>query len=308
MALRINTVIRKFMTWAEGCLSPSTISAYRHQLRKWQSRVPNKVVNRLRPIDLTAWAKSWHEAQAIIRVLNWAANDARLIRHNPLQAVRKPGRGLRRRILTPQQMELLVRKSSPAARAFLVGLRETLGRPQEIRAATWDQLQPDTPGMPLDRALASGRALIVQTEFKDCRRRRDQTRPRVLLVSVCLGKLLLHMAKMSDARTGEIFRNTRGRPWTRNAVRIMMRRLRKRCKMLPDARGENVTAYTFRHSLATWAAAAGVVDRTLADLLGHVETRTTTRYLHLQVSHLRKAMAKIAPNRAKVRKKANRNA
>lgn len=306
MSIRVRTVIRKFMAWAECCLAPATIAAYRHQLDKFQLRVKNKVVRRLRPVDLTAWARTWHECQAIVRVLNWAVHDARIVRNNPLARMRKPARGLRRRILTPQQMEALLRASSPAARAFLVALRETLARPQEIRVATWEQLQSDTPGLALDRALAAGRAVIVQSAWKDSRRRADQSRQRVLLVSAVLGKLLLRMARERGERTGYLFLNSRGLPWTRNAVRIMMRRLRRRCNMAADANGENVTAYTFRHSLATWAAAAGVVDRTLADVLGHVETRTTTRYLHLQVAHLRKAMAKIAPKRTNTRVNRNR--
>ena len=68
-----------------------------------------------------------------------------------------------------------------------------------------------------------------------------------------------------------------------------MRRLRKD---LPNAAGctESIVTYSVRHSLATIAAAAGIRDRVLADIMGHTDTRTTARYLHLQVEHLRRAM------------------
>lgn len=306
MSIRIRTVIRKFLSWAEGALSQATVNAYRHQLTKFNRQVPNKVVCRLRPIDLTAWAKSWHEVQAIVRVCNWAVHDAKLIRINPLGRVRKPARGMRRRILTPQELARLCRRSRPAPRCFLLALRETMARPQEIRAASWDQLQADLPGMSIDDALASGHALIVQQEYKDCARRGDTSRPRVLLVSRRLGRLILRLGKTQTDRQGVIFKNSRGKAWTRNAVRCLLRRLRRRLQLASDARGENVTAYTVRHSLATWAAALGVVDRTLADLLGHVETRTTTRYLHLQVGHLRAAMARFTQDRRNARQNANR--
>jgi len=76
-----------------------------------------------------------------------------------------------------------------------------------------------------------------------------------------------------------------------------MRRLRKH--FVKESDTEKVVAYTVRHSTATIAAAAGVRDRMLADIMGHASTRTTARYQHLQVSHLRDAFELIERLRMK---------
>ena len=301
MRLTVRSLVTQFLRWAGNALAPASVAAYKHQLNKIPPRVRKKDAKRCRPVDLTEWAKTWHEAQAVVRLFNWAVEDAKLIRSNPFAAVRLPGRGQRKRIVAQAVLRRFMRSGRHSSRRFLMALRETLARPQEIRLACWEELQAEEIDMPIDVALREGRALIVQPEFKDRRRRHDATRPRVLLVSRRLGRLILRQAVPGQCMTGPIFRNNLGRPWTKNAVRCLMRRLRKRLRIDADARGENVTAYTFRHSLATLAASRGVTDRTLADILGHVETRTTARYLHLQVGHLRAAMERFAPDRSRVR-------
>lgn len=301
MRLTVHSLINQFLKWAGAALAPNTVAAYRHQLQKIPERIKKKQAISCRPIDLSTWAKTWHEAQAVVRLFNWAVEDARLIRSNPFAACRMPSRGGRRRIVGQAVLRKMMRSGRHASRRFLLALRETLARPQEIRLATWEQLQPQDVDTPIDQALADGTALIVQTDFKDRARRIDTTRPRVLLVSRRLGRAILRIAAQCEFRTGPIWTNNRGKAWTRNAVRCLMRRVRRRLDITADGRGENVVAYTFRHSLATIAASRGVTDRTLADILGHVETRTTSRYVHLSVGPLRAAMERIAPDRGKMR-------
>src|SRR5690606_9127555 len=99
--------------------------------------------------------------------------------------------------------------------------------------------------------------------------------------------------RVRTAGLGLVCRNTRGEGWTNNALRLAVRRL---CVSvgLDGADGlERITAYTIRHTAATAATAAGVRDRVLADLLGHTQTRTTARYQHLTVDHLRAAVETI---------------
>ncbi len=66
----------------------------------------------------------------------------------------------------------------------------------------------------------------------------------------------------------------------------------------PDEHGENVVAYTLRHTGGTRATAQGVRDRVLADLMGHAQTTTTRRYQHLQTEHLHAALQKTNQRRA----------
>lgn len=290
MSVTVRSMVSRFLKWAEKALAPNTVAAYRHQLGKVPRSMRDKIASRCRPADLTRWAKTWHECQAVVRLFNWARDEAGIVRTNPFSRVRLPARRGRKRIVGPATLATFLRKSQRAGREFLLAMRETFARPQEIRLATWEQLQAEDPDQAIDAALVEGRALIVQHEYKDSSRRKGEPKPRVLLVSRRLGRLILRIARRSRPRTGPIFLNFRNSPWSKNAVRCLMRRVRRRLGIAKDAQGESVVAYTFRHSLATWAASRGVRDRLLADLLGHVETRTTERYVHLDVAHLRHAV------------------
>lgn len=294
MSLTLKKLVSQFTAWAELTLAAGTVRGYQHHLRRFVLVTKNKQVRSLRPMHLSSFQRSWHEWQAVQRMLNWAVQEAGLLKSNPFRRVRAPSRKQRKRILAPNELVRFLRRSTPAGRAFLLALRETLARPQEVRAVQWDDVQPETPALSLDQALLQGRAVMVLHEYKDRARRREDSVPRVLLVTRRLGRLLLRMRCGPTTPEGAVFRNTKGVAWTKNAVRCLLRRLRKRLGIKPDKRGEQVVAYTFRHSVATLAAANGIVDRVLADLLGHVETRTTARYQHLNIGHLRAALKRMA--------------
>ena len=66
----------------------------------------------------------------------------------------------------------------------------------------------------------------------------------------------------------------------------------------PDANGENVVAYTLRHTAATRACTSGVPDRVLADLMGHTSTDTTRRYQHPRLDDLARAIRQANTRKA----------
>lgn len=290
MNLSLSKLIHRFLEWAIAALDTATVEAYRHQLKKFLAHVGDKKIHLLKPMHLTAWAKSWHEWQAVVRMFNWAVKEAKLLKQNPYANMKAPGREQRNRIMTPAEMVQMLRAAERPGRAYLLAVRETYARPQEIRAASWEDLQAEDPSLPIREALAKGKALIVLREFKDRAKRKESTRPRILLVSKRLGRAILRIWSRTKKAKGPIWLNSEGMPYTNNAVRCLMRRLRQKLEIEPDQHGEVVVAYTFRHSMATLASSKGIKDRVLADLLGHVETRTTARYQHLAVDHLREAL------------------
>ena len=77
---------------------------------------------------------------------------------------------------------------------------------------------------------------------------------------------------------GPLFRNSRGKPWTRNAIRCRFRQLRRK---LPQLKG--VVSYTYRHSYAADALEQGVGVAQVAELLG----RTSTDMVMQHYQHLR---------------------
>jgi integrase len=84
-----------------------------------------------------------------------------------------------------------------------------------------------------------------------------------------------------------IFLGAKGTPWTRYSMACRMKRLRDQASILPGCK-----IYGLRHAFATRAILNAVDIKTLAELLGHADTRMTEHYLHLsgRTDHLTDAV------------------
>ena len=286
-------LVNRFLKWAATCRKPATVAVYRHYLRKFAKTHGNPRLSDITPAKITAWAKTWHDVQALKRLFRWGVEEALLITSNPAAGVKHPPKGMRRRIHSRSELVRLLRYSRPDARAIFTAYAETYARPQELRAACFEDLHADDPRISIRAALPLGRVSIVLWDFKNRADRRDPDRPRVILLSPRVGRLVARLWDRRAGQHGPIFVTSRGRAWSANALRCRFRRMRAKLDMGRDHRGENFVPYTFRHTGATLAAAEGVRDRVLADVLGHVETKTTARYQHLATEHLQGAMAQI---------------
>jgi integrase len=293
MSLRFSTVAKRFLKWAEKCRHPVTVDVYRHYFRRFLEESGDCNFATLKPCKVTAWAKTWHQSQAIVRLYRWALEEAGLIDHNPLAYVKHPPKGQRVRLITEKEEKLLFDAAQPDLRDLMNGYKETMARPGELRRAKWGDVFPQTTRAKLRKALVAGRALIVLRDYKNRKERRMPNEPRVILLSPTVGRLLCKLMRKGQTADSHIFLTSRGKPWTPNALRCRMRAIRKKLKWKVDLRGENIVPYTFRHTGATRFTSKGIRDRLLADILGHTETSTTARYQHLCVEDLRAACRKM---------------
>lgn len=290
MKRSLNELVGVFLDWSAKVHAPSTTAAYKHQLSKFAARFGLRPIGELKAIHLQECAKTWHLYQAVQRLFNWAMDEAEIIDRNPFNKLRRPPIGQRRRIISQPIGASLLRNARPHFRRLILAYRETFARPQELRQARWENLHTTDGTSSIDKALANGTACIVLWEHKTAYQRAEANVPRVILLSPRVGRLLLRLKRSAADEQGPIFVTTKGKAWSSNAVRCCFRRLRRRVKIKRDARGENIVAYTYRHTGATAAAAAGIRDKILAEILGHASTRTTARYQHLNVEHLQPIM------------------
>jgi integrase len=262
-----------------GRLRPRTLDYYRHQLQQLLDALGGqRSALSLLPHDVEMFKTGWHSVQAAQRLYNWGVKMG-LIADNPIRGVQKPELGQRQRVLSPIEMAQLLRTADHDFRPFLLAMRHTLARPQEVRALQWKQLA-DQP-VPM----------FVLRDFKAKKRRKDKASVRLIPLDDRLLRLLNRLANRRKPHPDEyVFLNSDGSPWTANAVRCRMRRLRAKVGLSSDEAGEQVVAYTMRHTSATRASARGVRDRVLAELMGHTSTTTTQRYQHLQADHLAAAI------------------
>jgi integrase len=214
---------------------------------------------------------------AVKRAFNWAVEEEHIAR-NPVGHIRKPTSLERDRVLTTEERQLILPSiKDECFRDFLAGMSLTGCRPGEVARVAAE-------GIDLERGLWT---------FEKHKTAKKTGRPRV--VYLCPEALELTRRLLAKNPVGPIFRNTRGMPWTRNAIRVRFRNLRDKH---PELKG--VIAYTYRSSFATDALEAGVPDATVSALLGHTNTATLHKFyarLSHKVDHLKEAAAKATQDR-----------
>ena len=90
---------------------------------------------------------------------------------------------------------------------------------------------------------------------------------------------------------GYLFLNERGQKFNRDTLnKCVMRQVMKNNRI-----NKKVSCYTFRHSLATHLVKNKVDIRYVGQLLGHESLRTTQKYVHLEISDLKKMHAMYHP-------------
>lgn len=277
----------KYGQWMErevqaGRMKPRTLGYYQDLIQKFLDAMGgHRPALGILPHEVEMYKTTWHSVHAVQWLCNWGVTMG-LLTENPFRSVRKPDLGQRERILTPRETVQLLRGTDRDFRPFLLAMRHTIARPQEIRGVQWKHLvyQP----VPM----------FVFKDFKAKKRRKDKAAVRMIPLDNRMLRLLNRLARNRPPSPDDhVFLNSEGQPWTSNAVRCRMMRLRAKLGFGPDENGEKVVAYTLRHSAATRASALGVRDRILAELMGHSSTSTTRRYQHLQADHLAEAIRRV---------------
>lgn len=236
----------------------------------------------IKPHHVAAWLgghPGWgpttrHDAVGAVKAMFSWAEKAGHIDRDPVARMEKPRRAKRRESIPKAEDVARAIESAvtPGLADLLAFIHETGCRPKEAR---------DLEARHLD--LAAGVAALA--EHKTARK---TGRKRVLYLSPKAAEIAGRLAGANPE--GPIFRNARGRPWTKDALVLAVRRLRERTGLGPE-----MIAYGLRHLYITDGAARGVAAQALAELAGHSDIRMLDTYSHLGERHeaLREAAAKI---------------
>jgi integrase len=278
----VSHVVNAFLAYSRGEHSADTAAWHKSLLAPFVERFGKLRVTRLRKKHVRAWVRdkgynptSANKAIGVLkRAFNWAVEEEHLPR-NPIAHVKKPKPLSRNRVVTPEERDLILGAIKDAAfRRFVLAMTLTGCRPGEVARVT-----------AADCDLTTG--VWVFARHKTVKK---TGRPRVVYLPPAAVDLSREL--VASRPEGPLFLNSRGRPWTRNAVRIRFRNLRKK---FPALKG--VIAYAYRHSFATTALENGVGIAQVAEMLGHRSTDMVMRvYGHLgqRVEHMREQAAKAA--------------
>ena len=271
---RVADFVEAFLETAKKRCSFDTYRNYRFYCQKLAEACGTILVSELKPIHITRWVDSreWNETtkanarRVTKRVFSWAKSEG-IIPQSPLDSMVCP-RGLTRsRALTESEFRTIVATSHGPFRILVWTLRQTGARPCELRRLVWDEVHTDRWVIP---------------QHKTAKKTR---KPRVIYLTPAVQRLMNFLRPRSRSRF--VFVNTRGKPWTTNAIRQAMSRIKSRCGLEAD-----VCSYLIRHTFGTFAVMNGLNSSEVAELMGHTSTEMIDRvYVHLadQVPHLHNA-------------------
>jgi len=273
---RVADVIEKFLKWASLHLSPETNHNYRFYGQKLAERWGYLPVADFKPFHVTDWcdANAWGDTteynarRSAFRVFSWAMQEG-ILTGNPLKGMSRPKPKPRDRALTDDEYRSMLRASRIYFRRLLFALRQTGARPKELRTLRWTQVREDR---------------LVLREHKTVKKTKKD---RVIWLTPPMRKLLAVLRR--DSTCEYVFLNSRGKPWTMNAVRLQVMRLKKKLGLQDD-----VCAYLVRHQWGTAAILNGTNPSVVAELMGNSLEMISTVYVHLaeQHTHLREEMEK----------------
>jgi len=289
-AAYLKDTIRQFLDGHVATLSQSSIYNYKLFLTRFLDFSGNIRLASITPALAKRFSKKFHPLAAVKALLNWATFEAKTIKENPLKGLKLPKTGRRSRIVSRIEKLRILRRSARPFRDLLVGLSESLARPAELRDAKWGDIRTSASSSFMVQDLIDGRCFFWKNNFKAKERMKGTAAFRVIPISPRFGRLLVRLWRHGRQLDQFVFANRLRQPWTSNAVRCRMRRLRVRGDFHADTNGEKIVAYTIRHSSATEAVQAGISVLSLAALMGHTDVRMTQRYVHLVPDNLLEAM------------------
>ncbi len=268
-----------YLDWCQVNRKNSTYQKHRLYLRSFIEKVGKRLkIAQLKQYHLTQWidshplwsANTGHDAISIVqRLLNWGVEQDFLVR-SPIGKVSKPRRRRRDIVYTDNQWAAIMAASSGPVKDLLDFLFTTGCRPFEARTLETRHVHGDLVIFPAEESKGESEARVVYLPPPAQR---------------ILNKLI------ADQPEGPVFRNSRGRPWTANAIKCATTRISKKV-------GFRVIAYGARHSFATNALTQRGIDPvSLAHLMGHKDTAMVSRvYSHVakNTDFLRKQAAKAA--------------
>ncbi len=301
--LTVRDLCDKFLDWVEIHRAPDTYEDYHDGLAGWVKLHGNRRARDIHSLDLEEWKGKLVKKglanctvnHAVIPVKvcwSWAVKqEPPLLPSNPLKNVQTLDAEGRERTFTADEFLALLRNTDALFRQVLLFFRLTGIRPGEFCRLTWEQVR------------LAQHVLVIRRHKS--RRTAKVKKPRIIHLPPAAESLLRwrlrklgHTPETRSAALGgeRVFLNSDGQPWTVNALRCRMRRLRVKAEIGPDENGEQIVMYTARHTFGTAAAAGGVSDRRLADLMGHTDTKMTQKYIHLANPDLRKAVVEATKN------------
>lgn len=277
-SMTVAELFDRLLKWTREHRSPLTLEWYTRHLRGFAEHIGRETsCTAIRPFHVARWLESREIGQAtrhgaitaVKRAFRWGHRQGYLD-SNPLEGLDRPKMPRREAILTPAQERTALEAAPPPLRDYLTVIHETGCRPSEVARMEAAHINGDVATMRSKTTEATGRV-------------------RTIYLTPTATTIVSRLTAIHPA--GPIFRNSRGRPWTRHALALAMGRLRRRLGL-----GKECTAESFRHGWVT-EAKLHLPNSVVAELAGHSSTSMVDKFY----GHISERKAELAKAVAKVR-------
>ncbi len=207
-----------FLEWVQRNRSPDTYEWYRYRLQRFIDLYPEMTSDQIRPYHVERWVDSYDLSitsrrnyfRSIKRCLKWATRQG-YIDENPIEFLEVPSGERRDEYVPPSEFQTLLEYVDDSnLRDLLVTTYYTGCRPQE-------SLRVQTRHVELER----NRWVFPQKESKSKRE------PRIVYLSDEALQITERRINCSSPGT-HLFTNSRGQPWTTEAVNCAFDRLQSK--------------------------------------------------------------------------------
>jgi integrase len=258
-----------YLCWCKANRAPATFEKNALHLKRFLGFIGAEFqVKRLKPLHVQQWIDQQYvrtsdtykniAISAVKAALNWSVEQGYL-EHSPISSLRKPKVGVREFFVpAPKWLDVLDAARGEEFRDYLTVTLASGARPQEMRRVESRHYEPQF-----------SRWVFRVTESK------GKTRQRAVYLDDTATKIVEKLVERYPE--GPLFRNSRGKPWTKGAITARFRRLKAKLNM-PE-----LCAYTLRHSYSHWKLTTGTEAHIVSKLLGHKDGRMLeTRYGHAE--------------------------
>ncbi len=276
--ITVACLCERFLDAALENLERSTYESYAYGCQKFVDLFGKHLAHTIEPTDIQRFSTSLKStlnetSRAIVlrsvqRCFNWGV-EHRLIPPHKLGRIRKPQSRRRDRFVTDEEFQALLRATNPldgrrygaTFRRLLLAMDWTLCRPGELARLKWEHVhfEQNVAILPDHKTKRTGK-------------------PKIIAMIPKMVRLLQWLQDRSHS--DYCFVNSRGEPWTVNAINQRMAHTQERSGL------SGICPYTIRHRAATNAILRTGDLKMTSLLLGHTSTATTERYTHLAQEHL----------------------
>lgn len=273
-AMQIPALVDRFVRWCAEHRAANTVRLYKGRLTSFAVMFADRELSQLNPLDVEDWL---HQADrkadgslmapdtrranrtSFKRLQSWAIDHRQLAQ--PIIAKLEMPRGRRRtRIPTTPEILQLLRLTEKTFRLIYIALLRSGCRPNEMCRATFAHIT----------TTEDGTRMIVLAEHKTAKK---TGKARRIPIGRKLGRVIAR--SVGDRTEGPLFLSPRGRQWTPSNLSRAFCTLKRKAQ-LPD----DLVLYSARHHKGT-NVCRKLGIKAAAEVLGHTQTSTTERYIHL---------------------------